>query len=347
MDSVIIDYLISKGYAPCDYILSTGTQYIDTGFKPNQDTRIIMDVEGYSITSTSQAFGARYSSEYECLGVFYDGQYKIWTVDYGYIYNRQNFDGIGPNKRLYIDYNKNVTTINNVTINNRYEQFNPLCNLVLLACNTAGTISGYMKAYLYSCKIYDNDTLIRDYVPAKDSSGYFGLYDLVNDKFYRSAAGNNFEGYLISRGVQYARNFRRRLLLESNSTPISISWTTQKGSWTEESNSSAIDGKQFTSVSPGGNGSTILRCIFRGITSITFNCVSNGERNYDYLNVGKLDSTCTRNSYGTTLKGKSGTTKDITFSCDSDTHYVEFCYSKDGSVNTLPDCATVYIKSYS
>lgn len=131
------------------------------------------------------------------------------------------------------------------------------------------------------------------------------------------------------------------------STTASISWAVQTGSWTEGSNSSAKDGKQFTSVSPGSSGSTRLRCTFSGVTSITFNCVYNGENNYDYLTVGALDSTCTRDSYGTTLKGTSGTAKDITFSCDSGTHYVEFCYSKDGSVDTSPDCAVVYVKSYS
>lgn len=131
------------------------------------------------------------------------------------------------------------------------------------------------------------------------------------------------------------------------STTASISWTVQTGNWTEGSNSSAKDGKQFTSVSPGSSSSTRLRCTFSGVTSITFNCVYNGESSYDYLTVGNLDSTCTRDSYGTTLKGTSGTAKDITFSCDSGTHYVEFCYSKDGSVDTSPDCAVVYVKSYS
>lgn len=130
-------------------------------------------------------------------------------------------------------------------------------------------------------------------------------------------------------------------------TTASISWAVQTGSWTEGSNSSAKDGKQFTSVSPGSSGSTRLRCTFSGVTSITFNCVYNGESSYDYLTVGNLDSTCTRDSYGTSLKGTSGTAKDITFSCDSGTHYVEFCYSKDGSVDTSPDCAVVYVKSYS
>ena len=130
------------------------------------------------------------------------------------------------------------------------------------------------------------------------------------------------------------------------SAAASISWAVQTGNWTEGSNSSAKDGRQFTSVSPGTNGSTRLRCTFSGVTSITFNCVYNGEPNYDYLTVGNLDSTCTRDSYGTTLKGTSGTAKDITFSCDSGTHYVEFCYSKDSSVDTSPDCAVVYVKLY-
>ena len=130
------------------------------------------------------------------------------------------------------------------------------------------------------------------------------------------------------------------------STAASISWAVQTGNWTEGSNSSAKDGKQFTSVSPGTNGSTRLRCTFSGVTSITFNCVYNGESYWDYLTVGNLDSTCTRDSYGTTLEGTSGTAKDITFSCDSGTHYVEFCYSKDSSVDTSPDCAVVYVKSY-
>lgn len=131
------------------------------------------------------------------------------------------------------------------------------------------------------------------------------------------------------------------------STAASISWVVQTGDWTESSNSSAYDGKQFTSVSPGSNGSTRLRCTFSGVTSITFNCIYYGENNYDYLTVGALDSTCTRDSYGTSLQGTSHTVRDITFSCDSGTHYVEFCYSKDGSVDTSPDCAVVYVKSYS
>ena len=127
----------------------------------------------------------------------------------------------------------------------------------------------------------------------------------------------------------------------------SLIWSTRSGTWNGSSNSAAADGVSYTCVSPGSSGSTVIRCTFSGITSITFNCKYQGESNYDYLTVGSLDTACTRSSYGTTLKGTSGTAKDITFTCDSGEHYVEFCYSKDSSVDTSPDNATVYIKSYS
>lgn len=130
-------------------------------------------------------------------------------------------------------------------------------------------------------------------------------------------------------------------------SPASITWQTRSGTWNESSNSSAADGKQFTCVSPGSSGSTVLRCTFSGVSSIKFRCRYQGESNYDYLTVGAIDTACTRSSYGTSLKGTSGTWKEITYNCDSGEHYVEFCYSKDGSVDNAPDNAEVYITEYS
>lgn len=188
--------------------------------------------------------------------------------------------------------------------------------MYLFACN-GSSITYVGSSRIYSCQIYDNDTIIRDYVPAKNSSGISGLYDLVNNVFY---------------------TFK---------SVMTFTWSTVSGSWTKGTQSSAVDGVKYTSVSPGARGSTRLRCTFSGVTSITFNCVYNGESNYDYLTVGSIDTACTRDSYGTTLKGTSGTARNITFSCTTASHYVEFCYSKDPFIDTSPDCAVVYIKSAS
>lgn len=128
---------------------------------------------------------------------------------------------------------------------------------------------------------------------------------------------------------------------------LNVSWETQTGAWNEEKNDDSYDGKQFKSISPGSSGSTIIRCKFSGIAGkIVFKCKYDGENNYDYLTIGKLDTACTRDSYGTSLKGTTGVWKEIEFNIpDTNEHYVEFCYSKDSSQDTAPDCATVFILS--
>ena len=45
---------------------------------------------------------------------------------------------------------------------------------------------------LYSCQIYDNGTLVRDFIAAKLSDGTVGLYDTVNSQFYSNAGTGTF-----------------------------------------------------------------------------------------------------------------------------------------------------------
>jgi hypothetical protein len=46
--------------------------------------------------------------------------------------------------------------------------------------------AGYVK--IYSCKIYDNGTLVRDFIPCLNPDGEAGMYDFVNETF-RGASG--------------------------------------------------------------------------------------------------------------------------------------------------------------
>ena len=52
---------LPDGYTELEYIESTGEQYIDTWFKPNQDTRVIVDAQ-MLVISTAFYFGARTAS---------------------------------------------------------------------------------------------------------------------------------------------------------------------------------------------------------------------------------------------------------------------------------------------
>lgn len=70
----------------------------------------------------------------------------------------------------------------------------PNCPLTLFAVNTSGVVdSRRAVGRLYACKIYDNEVLIRDYVPYI-YKGKVGLYDKVNDTYTFSSADNFIAG---------------------------------------------------------------------------------------------------------------------------------------------------------
>ena len=74
---------LSDEYKQLEYIESLGAQYIDTGFKMNQDTGVVMKVKATSISSNAWAFEGRISSSSASKGVFfYNSSNKLWNVDY-------------------------------------------------------------------------------------------------------------------------------------------------------------------------------------------------------------------------------------------------------------------------
>lgn len=52
---------------------------------------------------------------------------------------------------------------------------------------------GYGKGRIYELKIWEGNTLIRDYVPAKNSSGVAGLLDLVDNSWHPSSTSTQFK----------------------------------------------------------------------------------------------------------------------------------------------------------
>lgn len=187
---------LPSGYTELAYIQSSGTQYINTGLKPNQNTRIVMHVNPISITADAWAFGGRNADGTNGKGVFfYYSSERLWNAVYyeGSGSVSKSFSGISSTADLNIDYDKNTCTINGVSVNFTANTFQSDFNLALLACLTGG-VTGHLSAKLYSCQIYDNDVLVRDFVPCINASGEVGLYDLVGKQFYGNAGTGVFTG---------------------------------------------------------------------------------------------------------------------------------------------------------
>lgn len=189
--SAIPEAGLPEGYLQLSYIQSSGTQYIDTGFKPNQGTRVIMDVES-STDSTAAFFGTRDTET--------TNSYILWQLsgtsirsDYGA--NQVQQDTSSSGVRVTIDKNRNICTFGSVSIENEASTFSCANNLLLLTASTGGTVdTRKLVARLYSCKVYDDDLLIRDFVPVKNETDQVGLYDLVEEKFYANAGTGAFTG---------------------------------------------------------------------------------------------------------------------------------------------------------
>ena len=182
---------LPSGYIPIEYIESTGTQHINTGFNPDNNTRI--KISGYwsGVSENAAFFGARTAasgtvSTANCLIAM--STKTIRSDFYG-----ENVSIAAPAAgNLEIDRNKNVTTVNGVTLTNTSKTGKSGLPLYLFAANTSGTASLQIAFKIYSCQIYDNGTLVRDFVPCKNSAGAAGLYDTVNGKFYGNAGTGAF-----------------------------------------------------------------------------------------------------------------------------------------------------------
>ena len=199
--------LLPDGYIRLGYIESTGTQYIDTGFKHNQDTRVVMDAQVTAQPSShAWLFEGRITTGTAHKSVFLLSG-TTWSADYfnGAAGNRVTISSTGITDRLRIDYNKNTLTVNDFTHTWAATTFQSNYTLALFGANSGGTVTGFISAKLYSCKIYDDGTMIRDFVPCLDANGVAGLYDLVEGKFYKNAGTGSFSYLVLNLPEGYTR----------------------------------------------------------------------------------------------------------------------------------------------
>lgn len=168
-----------------EYIESTGTQHIDTGVKPNQNTRVVADMY-VPMTAGTTPFGVRASSTYYYI-LLSSGKWY-----YGFKTSENN-TGITTSGRVTIETYNGSITVNGTTQSYSTGAFSFSDHtLWVCALNDAGSQNAAASVKVYSFKIYDGDTLIRDFVPAKNASGEVGLYDNVNSQFHGNAGTGAF-----------------------------------------------------------------------------------------------------------------------------------------------------------
>lgn len=187
-----------KEYTELEYIESTGTQYIDTNFIPNSNTDIEIVCECIdnkflfgsrkSTTGTSQQ---RFAFYLQSLGAKRQTNPQFNNTNILDIYNAYDLS-----KKNTVKFGKNgfwQNDIQMIDLVKTYGEFTGEYSMYLLNCNTANTVSSlFEKAKIYACKIYDNDVLVRDFIPVLDKTNVACLYDKVNKEYYYNAGTGEF-----------------------------------------------------------------------------------------------------------------------------------------------------------
>ena len=187
-----------KDVSPVEYIANTGTQYINTGIKPN-DTLVINVTLMFK--SYCSIFGAR-TSETHSLFAGYDANAGLF-LDYGsgYQLGRIAYFGnidFGTVYRLSYGnkYIKNLDT-SDFFVSDARVTFSPInLNLYLFSLNSNGSAGGTEKGTeilrIYDVQIYDHNVLVRNFMPVVDKNGVACMFDTVENRLYYNVGKGNF-----------------------------------------------------------------------------------------------------------------------------------------------------------
>lgn len=175
------------GYTELDYIEVTGTQYIDSGFIPNYNSRIVCE---FMYKGGNGVYGARNTVSTRNFSMrVING---AWQLGYG--------DGVltgtikSDTKNWHIaDQNKNQLFIDGeLAAEREYVEFSASRSAAIGAIK-AGSMY-YGEGRYRTCQMYDNGVLVRDFIPCINPDDEIGMYDIVGGKFYGNAGTGEF-GY--------------------------------------------------------------------------------------------------------------------------------------------------------
>lgn len=193
---------LPTGYTELEYIESSGTQYINTGVVLGQD---------YTNTNIKLEYDALINSgaNWQVCGTLgtdgiYIGVNSSDIIYYGTGFSDTSTGVTNPFvKCKYINDAKNgVIKVTNLSTNTDIVNLThtpvtktTVLPMILFGFSTsATTISQYkMSGKMYNAKIYNNNELIRHFIPAKRlSDSVVGMYDLISNTFFTNRGTGSF-----------------------------------------------------------------------------------------------------------------------------------------------------------
>lgn len=175
---------LPSGYTQLEYIKSSGAQYINTGVTVSENTGLLFEYQQNPDTSG-------------CICGCDQGWMSSGII---IVNNIISFGGTASGVALGLnDGVKHQISLQNgvfkkdgaviFTGSGVFTSSIPFC---LFALNRNGAFQEYSSVTMWSFKIYNADECVRNYMPCKNPYGEIGMYDLVNNQFYKNAGTGEF-----------------------------------------------------------------------------------------------------------------------------------------------------------
>lgn len=199
--------LLPFGYTQLDYIESTGTQYIDTGFTFDTSTKVhfVFEKTGANVGNTSSGRGTMIFGSNNG-----GGEVLICYGNSHYVRTQSGFVGYTPalNTKIdvVIDYTKGATslTIDGVSKGTSTATASNYKRVLLFAgvggadsADNSATV--FMKQKMYAFEMWNGEDLIQKLIPAmRISDSEVGMYDTVTNTFFTNVGTGAFKaGYTL------------------------------------------------------------------------------------------------------------------------------------------------------
>ena len=189
---------LPSSYTAVDYLQSTGTQWIEMGVTPNQNTKAVLKIKINVFTSKGASLiGSR-------TNINSDDQFTTYLDDYGGTRFLFRMDG-QPKTTSWTGLTTNkiyIVTLSGTEIKAELEDGTAVFSktfsvpdftstLTMALFRSKGVSGDYFRGRIYSCKHYSGDELIQDFQPCLDTNGMPCMFDFVSRKpFYNVGTGS-------------------------------------------------------------------------------------------------------------------------------------------------------------
>ena len=192
------EFTYGRKIIPVEYLESTGTQYIDTGYYPNNNTKYNLKTQFLNPTTTQEykgIIGVSVAPNDRCGMGFYNGkirqQFGSGAAVYGGNYNDSSY--IGFNNATVYECSRNGFYIEGTLNWTPTKDFTGTSSVTAWLFNThAEAVYSGTPQKLFYCKIYDNNILVRNYIPAIDESGIAFMFDQVTHAIFDNTGTGEF-----------------------------------------------------------------------------------------------------------------------------------------------------------